>query len=69
MENYRGGVFLMNHTEQTVPGKNKPLVSAEGGCDNILHADASPKPKGPRPLLELLISPVITSVSNYVALG
>ncbi|KAJ7881008.1 major facilitator superfamily domain-containing protein [Mycena olivaceomarginata] len=53
-------------TWHTVPGKNKPLVSAEG---NILHADASPKPKGPRPLRELLISPVITSVSNYVALG
>ncbi|KAJ7881027.1 major facilitator superfamily transporter [Mycena olivaceomarginata] len=53
----------------TVPAQKKPLVLAEGGFDDILHADGPRKRNGPRPLRELLIPSVITSVSNYVALG
>ncbi|KAJ7352327.1 major facilitator superfamily domain-containing protein [Mycena albidolilacea] len=55
--------------KETVPAQKKPLVLAEGGFDTILHADGLRKRNGPRPLCELLIPSVITSVSNYVALG
>ncbi|KAJ7671505.1 major facilitator superfamily domain-containing protein [Mycena polygramma] len=60
--------------KETAPWKNKPHVLAEGGSDDILRAESPPtvglvKRTGPRPLRELLVFPVIISVSNYVALG
>ncbi|KAJ7039692.1 major facilitator superfamily transporter [Mycena alexandri] len=66
-------VFLL--FKESVPSRNrKPQVSAdEAGNDvrpvNDLLPGIIPKPSGPRPLRELLIFPVVISVSNYVALG
>ncbi|KAF7368768.1 Major facilitator superfamily multidrug-resistance DHA1 sub-family [Mycena venus] len=53
----------------TIPGQNKPHILAEGEGDRTLQTDIPRRRSGPRPLRELLIFPVIISVSNYVALG
>ncbi|KAJ7690108.1 hypothetical protein B0H17DRAFT_1290721 [Mycena rosella] len=55
----------------TVPWKYRsPRVLAEGGDAAVLRDDGPlRKCEGPLPLRELLIFPVIISVSNYVSLG
>ncbi|KAJ7183249.1 major facilitator superfamily transporter [Mycena filopes] len=57
--------------KETIPSRNrKPGALADGVDTDILRVDAIiPKRAGPRPLRELLIFPVVISISNYVALG
>ncbi|KAJ7911436.1 major facilitator superfamily transporter [Mycena leptocephala] len=58
--------------EECFPDISRKIHSNRGG-DDILPAGSPPsvefRKRGPRPLRELLIFPVIISVSNYVALG
>ncbi|KAJ7163902.1 major facilitator superfamily domain-containing protein [Mycena crocata] len=57
--------------KETIPGRNsKPRVCANTENEDIFRADLHEAPrKGPLPMRELFIFPVIISVSNYVALG
>ncbi|KAJ7746312.1 major facilitator superfamily domain-containing protein [Mycena metata] len=61
--------------KESVPSRNRnPQVSADETANNVRVDDLPPtgiipKRSGPRPLRELLIFPVVISISNYVALG
>ncbi|KAJ7433730.1 major facilitator superfamily domain-containing protein [Mycena latifolia] len=66
------GSFVFLSSFVTVPWKNRsPRVLAEGGDAAIIRAGSPPiaKREGPLPLRELLIFPVIISISNYVTLA
>ncbi|KAJ6488140.1 major facilitator superfamily domain-containing protein [Mycena vitilis] len=60
--------------KEDAPWKSKPHALTEGAGDDLLRPVDTPtvglvKRTGPRPLRELLVFPVIISVSNYVAIG
>ncbi|KAJ7110829.1 major facilitator superfamily domain-containing protein [Mycena crocata] len=62
--------------KETVPGENgKPRSLPNAGEQDELHIRRDDQPptdarrKGPRPLRELFVFPVVISISNYVALG